>query len=115
MLLLAMDMFIPKSEGNSWRRKNSWAYPIPKELKTLINQKHRLWTRLQEQKGFSYRERYKQIRNKVRKETRSLKNRLQNEVAISCKDNPNFFGSSSIPKEKHQIKLEALEGQQKMG
>ena len=39
-----VSLCIPSSNGQSWKQKQSWRFPIKKDLKALIHRKHRLWT-----------------------------------------------------------------------
>jgi len=75
----------------SWKAKDSWSFPINKELKQLINKKHRLWCRFQETRSEITLNEYKRIRNLVKKECSKLKQKIQNDVACSSKSNPKKF------------------------
>ncbi|MFI5406894.1 MAG: RNA-directed DNA polymerase, partial [Nitrososphaerales archaeon] len=86
-----MTKFIPKCKNNSWKKKDCWQRPISRNLKNLINKKHRLWTRYQETKQKEAEREYKRVRNSVRNETRKLTRKEQLIVAQSCKTNPKKF------------------------
>ncbi|MDW0208719.1 MAG: reverse transcriptase family protein, partial [Nitrososphaeraceae archaeon] len=82
---------VPPSDSGSWKKKASWQHPINKDLQNLIKRKHRLWARYQETKDKKYEAEFKKLRNMVRKETRKVSSRFQQEIAASCKQNPKKF------------------------
>ena len=87
----AVSNFIPCIAGDTWKKKSSWKFPLPRDSVKLINKKHRLWTRFQETKDKKIEEDYKKIRNLVRKETRKVTKNRQYDIAKSCKLNPKKF------------------------
>lgn len=86
-----MLLYIPHVESNAWRRKKSWQFPIDNSFKKLINKKHRCWTRFQESKDKKYLNEFKHIRNLVRKQSREASQKIQSDVAKTCKSNPKKF------------------------
>jgi len=90
-LKMAVDKFIPVSQPNIWRKKKTWFHPINKGTSKLIKRKHRLWTRFQETRDNKVLAEFKQCRNLVRKETRKISMRFQQDIAKACKRNPKKF------------------------
>ena len=88
LILEATSNFVPM---NSWKKKDSWEFPMQIEIRKLLNRKHRLWTRYQETRNKKVLNEYKHIRNVVRKESRKIKQKIQNDIAVSCKSNPKKF------------------------
>jgi hypothetical protein len=86
-----VDKYIPKLNNMSWKRKSSWKRPITSNLKTLINKKHRLWTRFIETRNSNVGREFRRVRNLVRNETRKLCKKEQLLVAQSCKANQKKF------------------------
>jgi hypothetical protein len=90
-LVEGIDRYIPKiSRFYEWR-KPTWKCPLPKEIRENIKLKHRLWNRYMETRDVQYLTKYKKIRNCVRKTTRQIQKREQNEVAKAAKNNPKKF------------------------
>ena len=87
----AVSNFIPYIASDTWKKKSSWKFPLPRDSVKLINRKHRLWARFQETKDKKIEVEYKKIRNLVRKETRKVTKNKQYEIAKSCKLNPKKF------------------------
>ena len=71
--------------------KKEWKCPLPVEIRTLIKNKSRLWTRYVETKDENIFNKFKVIRNKVRNETRKIIRAEQNEIAKLSKNNPKKF------------------------
>ena len=86
-----IKMYIPLNKNNQWRRKESWCHPIDKELRQIISRKHRLWTRYQETRDINIFNEYKRTRNLARKGTRKTTQRVQSDIAKTCKDDPKKF------------------------
>jgi hypothetical protein len=82
---------IPVIKSSTWRRKESWRFPISNDLRQIICRKHRLWTRYQETKDSKFLNEFKHCRNLIRKETRNLTHKVQLDIAKSCKQNPKKF------------------------
>ena len=83
--------FIPAIKSSNWKSKESWHHPMGKDIRDIINKKHRLWRRYQETKDVNIYNEYKHIRNLARKETRKLAQKVQYDIAKSCKQNPKLF------------------------
>ena len=109
LLIDAEKLYVPKSSGDGWKLKKSWKHPITHELKSLVKRKHRLWTRLQENRGLDTQSKYKQIRNKVRKETRKINQSFQLELAKSCRENPKKFWQYINSKKKQANSIGDIE------
>jgi len=83
--------FIPLTSCDYWKKKDTWKNPIPSDTRKLIKKKHRLWTKYQETRDRAVEAQYKQIRNQVRRETRKINKKIQNDIAKTCKQNPKKF------------------------
>ena len=86
-----VSLCIPSSNGQSWKQKQSWRFPIKKDLKALIHRKHRLWTRFLETRNNDYLVEFKKYRNLVRKQSRIVVKNVQLNIAKSSKENPKKF------------------------
>ena len=82
---------IPVVSDSSWRRKKNWQHPLPKEIVTIINRKHRLWTRYMETRDTKVFTEFKRVRNTVTRMLRLKVRQSQLDIAKSCKDNPKKF------------------------
>jgi len=91
ILISATEKFIPKFEGDVWKKKAHWRNPLGKEMRELVRKKHRLWTRYQRTRNKDSEAEYKKIRNQVRKGTRKINQKVQYDVARQCKENPKKF------------------------
>ena len=91
ILTSGLSLYIPSSKGQCWKHKQSWRVPINKDLKALINRKHRLWNRFNETKSDHYFMEFKKYRNLVRKQSRNVIKTVQTSIARSCKGNPKKF------------------------
>ena len=85
------NKYIPIVSDLGWKKKDSWKFSVSAITKKLINQKHRLWTRFQENRDRQTLLKYKAARNKVRKETRLIQSNYQKEIASVCSSNPKKF------------------------
>jgi hypothetical protein len=86
-----MDLFIPKSFRRLEGMERKKLYPFNDKIKKLIHQKHRKWNRVIETQDVLTVRQYKQIRNKVRAESRKIQALGQADIAKSCKTNPKKF------------------------
>ena len=82
---------IPVIKSSTWRRKESWHFPISNDLIGKLYVGSRLWTRYQETKDSKFLNEFKHCRNLIRKETRNLSHKVQSDIAKSCKQNPKKF------------------------
>ena len=83
-----ISRFIPKvSKFGTWK-KNKWKMPLNKETRSLIKQKRKMWHKFINSNNPHYLNRFKDLRNKLRCETRKIQKLEQSEVAKSCKNNP---------------------------
>ena len=85
------NLFIPRINNNAWRKKEAWKYPIDRSFKELINKKHKSWTKFQKNKDKTDLAEYKRLRNLVRKQSRLINRKKQEDIATSCKNNPKKF------------------------
>jgi len=86
-----MKQFIPYYVNRNNNKQFNKLFPFSKDIKILIHQKHRKWTRLMETKSAQAQKEYKIIRNKVRAESRKIIKKEQTYIARCCKDNPKKF------------------------
>lgn len=83
--------FIPKvSTFGNWK-KSKWKMPLSLETRSLINQKRKMWRKYINNRSAYYLNRFKELRNKIRNETRKIQKLEQSEVAKNCKSNPKKF------------------------
>ena len=68
-----------------------WNFPINDQLKTLIKQKHKLWSQYMQNKSTSLMSEFKKVRKRIRRETRFLRGQNQNKIALLSKSNPKVF------------------------
>ncbi|MFI5407087.1 MAG: hypothetical protein ACHQ1D_11325, partial [Nitrososphaerales archaeon] len=87
----SINEYIPVSDCNTWKTKSTWKYPIKNDVRSLIKRKHRLWSRFQETRNKIVHDEYKKIRNLVRKESRKIATKFEQDIAHSCKSNPKKF------------------------
>ena len=91
VLLSKAEQFIPKNSNfNVWKKK-AWDHPLAKDLRGKISRKNRLWTRYIETRNPDILQKYKTIRNLVRRETRNINKKEQQNIAAECKVNPKKF------------------------
>ena len=76
-----MRQFIPKVKINGNKNKSIWKHPISNELKLTIDKKHKLWTRYMETGEQKILDKYKELNNKVRNETREILKQEQKSIA----------------------------------
>ena len=94
LLLSNAEQFIPKNSNfNVWKKK-AWGHPLAKDLRD----KNRLWTRYIETRNIL--KKYKTIRNLVRRETRNINKKEQQNIAAECNEIPKNFGSILTNDEK---------------
>jgi hypothetical protein len=65
--------------------------PLSLETRSLINQKRKVWRKFINTRNEFYLNRFKDLRNKIRSETRKIQKCEQSEVAKTCKSNPKMF------------------------
>jgi len=86
-----IQKFVPKiSTFYDWH-KPSWKCPLPKDVREKIRYKHRLWNRFIETRDIQYLNKYKKIRNNIRRITRQKQKSEQNQIAKATKTNPKKF------------------------
>ena len=88
---MGVKNFVTSYNSNSWRKKSSWKFPVNSDTRTLIKKKHSLWQRYMATKDVLVFNEYKNVRNRVKKETRNTVQSIQRKVAESCKTNPKSF------------------------
>ena len=80
-------------EGNAWKQKAIWKYPIDKYDKKLIDKKHRLWTKFQKSRDKRIEAEYKNVQNFARKSSRNVANKFELDIATASKLIQNVFSS----------------------
>ena len=90
-LLEGVEKYIPKSIPFSTWKKEKWRLPLDLETRKLIQRKHAMWKEYIKTKDPRLFTMFKKIRNKVRNKTRATDKFIQNEVALSIKNNPKHF------------------------
>ena len=89
ILLQGVMKYVPMQK--SWKQKQSWKYPINKELQKLIRQKHSLWKKYIKTKDVNIARDYRTVRNKVKKYCNGVKVKRERDIATRCKENPKVF------------------------
>src|SRR6266536_1174274 len=81
----------------------------------INKKKHRLWTRYLETKDPSVEQKYKTVRNLVKKESEAFDREQQRAVANNCKDNPKKFWKFINSKSKTSTKMGGIKIRNKEG
>jgi len=79
--------------------------PIDREIETKIKLKKKLWKKFIKSKDIVEYNKYKDIRNEVRNNTRQLYTDKQNNIAEECKSNPKMFWNYINSKTKRHNKI----------
>ena len=99
---------------NSWK-KDSWTRPLSPEIRKMISKKRRLWTRYIETRDAVIFKKYKSARNAVSRELRKLQTMEQQQVAVTCKENPKKIWKYVNSKRKNKSNIGDLKTQDTSG
>ena len=83
-----MTQFIPKVKVSGNKNKFIWK----KELELTMNTKHRLWIKYIETGNKKILDKYEELNNNIRNETREILKQEQRSIAESSKFNIKRFG-----------------------
>ena len=72
------------------RKKNS-GMPVDEETRTMIKTKHRLAKKAVKSKDEQTQKEYRRITNKLRKKTRTIRKKIEGNLAKESKENPNVI------------------------
>lgn len=86
-ILDGIKEFVPACK----EQKAKWNTPLPKDVISLIKEKHKIFKKFQATRDRSLHNEYKRLSNLVRKHTRQYKDILLKDIAVSCKSNPKKF------------------------